>query len=201
MQPFEFIDNLCRHYSKRHETEARQIAWTREMIDCVKGNDPAVMQRAYEMIRDEYEQRAFPLPAELKKFITRAAEQLYPDHQRIESSYQRPRIEKWESREFVETCRLARIWQTATIKQFGSWEAYWRSVRHSYVTPGKKPRAPRIASKPPAGFPLSKLRKWRRNMVDVSRPAMEILQRTSQNRHLHVDHSALTRRITGERYE
>jgi len=80
MQPAEFIENLGRHYSKRHETEAKQIAWTREMIEMFKGTDPLVLAKTYELIRDEHEERAFPLPATIKRFIGRAADLVYPEH-------------------------------------------------------------------------------------------------------------------------
>lgn len=200
MQPEEFIESLHRHYAKRHVTPADQIAWTREMIDVVKGNDPKVMRRAYELIRDEYDERAFPLPAVLKKFIYRAAEQIYPESMTNESTYARPRIPKNEPAEFVEACRRAQIWQAEQIRIYGSWDAQWRATRHTHVRKGGKVRLP-LQKKPPARFALSKLRKIRRKGQDVSRPAMELLQRVSRNRHLHVDHNALARRITGERYE
>jgi len=80
MQPAEFIENLGRHYSKRHETEAKQIAWTREMVEMFKGTDPLVLAKAYDLVRDEHEERAFPLPATLKRFIGRAADLVYPEH-------------------------------------------------------------------------------------------------------------------------
>lgn len=38
-----------------------------------------------------------------------------------------------------------------------------------------------------------------RQLPRVNREAFEAMQRTSPNRHLHVDHAALARRITGER--
>lgn len=200
MQPEEFIESLHRHYSKRHVTPADQIAWMREMIDVVKGNDPKVMRRAYELIRDEFDERAFPLPAVLKKFIYRAAEQIYPESLTNESSYARPRIPRNETPEFQQACREAQIWQAEQMRQYGSWEAQWRATRHTHVRKGGKVRAP-IVKQPPARFALSKLRKIRSKGQDVSRPAMELLQRVSRNRHLHVDHNALARRITGERYD
>lgn len=80
MSPDEFIAALARHYSKRHDNAESHAAWLKEMIDIFRGTDSVVLAKAYELIRDEHEERAFPLPATLKRFIGRAADLAYPDH-------------------------------------------------------------------------------------------------------------------------
>lgn len=80
MTPMDFIEGLSRHYSKRFENAEKEAAWTREMVEMFRGTDPAVLRRAYELVRDEHDERAFPLPAHLKRFIARAADLVYPEH-------------------------------------------------------------------------------------------------------------------------
>ena len=160
MQPAEFIENLGRHYSKRHETEAKQIAWTREMIEMFKGTDPIVLAKAYQLIRDEHEERAFPLPATLKRFIARAADLAYPEHMTWKPFIPEPTKAPDQS-------SVARV--RALVEK-----------ARANISVVKSPESKA---------------EWR----DVSRPAFEEMQRNSPNQGLHVDHSALTRRMTGER--
>lgn len=202
MTPVELIESLGRHYAKRHESVQAQSLWLTEMVAIAKGADPRVIQRAYEMIRDDHDERAFPLPATIKKYLMRAAEAVYPEDRRgmQETTYRGPSHRMPDSPQQLEIYRKAQEWQAEQIRRYGSWDAQWRATRHTHVRKGGKVRLP-LQKKPPARFALSKLRKIRRKGQDVSRPAMELLQRVSRNRHLHVDHNALARRITGERYE
>lgn len=75
-----FLEGLLVHFGKRHVDERAQIIWTRDVLGSIRGTDPAVLSKAYTLIVSEHEERAFPLPAVLKKFITRAAEIVYPEH-------------------------------------------------------------------------------------------------------------------------
>jgi hypothetical protein len=79
MQPAEFIDALSRHYGKRHNTPDEQGLWLKEMIGIVKGIDHRVLAKAYELIRDNHEERAFPLPATIRRYAIQAAEIVYPE--------------------------------------------------------------------------------------------------------------------------
>lgn len=79
MQPAEFIDALSRHYGKRHNTPDEQGLWLKEMIGIVKAIDHRVLAKAYELIRDNHEERAFPLPATIRRYAIQAAEIVYPE--------------------------------------------------------------------------------------------------------------------------
>ena len=80
MTPVEFIDALLRHFAKRHRSDEESAQWMREMVQSVSGTDPKVLARAYVLTLDEHTERAFPLPAQLKGFIQRAADLVYPEH-------------------------------------------------------------------------------------------------------------------------
>ena len=199
MSPHEFIESLHRHYAKRHQSDEAEAKWLKEMIAVVSGNDERVMRKAYELIRDEHDERAFPLPATLKKYISRAAEIIYPE--RPGQSYTMPfkRTCMPPTRAEVEAYERAAAWQAAEIKRYGSWESQWKATRHLFVKNNKKIHAPPIERKPPASMPLARVRKIRFLKPTFSRPVMQALMRSSPNQGLYVDHAKLTRRITGER--
>jgi hypothetical protein len=81
MTPVEFIDALLRHFAKRHRSEDESAQWMREMVQSVTGTDSRVLATAYVLILDEHDERAFPLPAQIKAWLVRAAEKVYPEHQ------------------------------------------------------------------------------------------------------------------------
>lgn len=207
MRPAEFIESLHRHYSKRHNSQADQEAWITEMIGCVGGTDPKVLRRAYEMIRDEHDERAFPLPAVLKKYIARAAEQLFPDDARNTGSveYKWPMPKTYKCPQFERTCREAQEWQTKIINQYGSWAGYWKAMGHTYTVGTRKAPVARATPAVPASIrlalPLANVRRKRlpRKTFNVARPAMLKLQQSSKNAHLHMTQAAYMRRITGDR--
>lgn len=201
MQPDEFIEGLHRHYAKRHNSPAEQALWIKEMIAVVSGNEDRVMRKAYELIRDEHDERAFPLPATLKRYISRAAEIIYPEHggYRETMRYRSNRVS--DSPEAVAAYNRAAAWQAAEIKRYGSWENQWRATRHLFANSGKKIHARPLERKPPANMPRAKVRKIRFAKPTFSRPVMERMMRNSPNQGLYVDHAALSRRITGERDE
>lgn len=199
MQPAEFIERLHRHYSKRHQSETDQAAWIKEMISVVDGTDHRVLDKAYELIRDEHEERAFPLPAVLKRFVARAGEIVYPESAAVRGSgasfVPKTAVQRYiDPRDVYET-RVAREWQKRIIKEYGSWAVYYRSTRKAIIAQhARKPRW----TLPPV-LALGKLRRIYRHRSPIDRVAMAVLQRTSPNRHLHVDHAAMAKRITGER--
>lgn len=197
MDATEFIERLTRHYAKRHDSVEKQIAWTREMIECVSGIDKRLLDKAFELIRDEHEERAFPLPATLKRYIGRAAEVVYPEGQRQAYSYGRApaaQIDPKRQREYD----LAREWQQGVIDQYGSWAAHWRATRHLH----KSLHLPKAYEKPftPSNT-LSRAKRRRINVKSgfaaVDRIAMQTIQARAP--HLHMERKALTMRITGER--
>lgn len=179
MTPVDFIDALLRHYAKRHRSDDDAAQWTREMVQLVGGTDSQVLARAYVLIRDEHEERAFPLPAHIRKSLDAAAEQVYPERITDQQQKNYP----WSNRslrapltpEQIEAYRRAHEWQKAVIAKYGSWSNYEAAKRG--FDAGAIDLAPR----------------------DVSRSAFKALQRNSPNHHLHVDMGALARRITGER--
>lgn len=189
MTPTEFIEALSRHYSKRHASEQAEDLWIADMVAIVSHTDRRVLARAYQLIRDEHEERAFPLPATILKFTTRAAEQLYPENR---STPEHERVYPWSNRSHrrpdtpaeIETHRRANEWQHAVIKHYGSWAAHWQATKHLHVKPAEK-------RKPEPGTELPPT-------ADVSRPGFEAMQKRSRTG-LHVDISAVTKRITGER--
>lgn len=133
MQPVDFITALGRHYSKRHQTELQQLEWTREMIGVVTGADPKVLQRAYEIIRDEYDERAFPLPAVLKRYVARAADQINPDDARGTGKAENRfgPVRSYKDPAFEHKVRLAQEWQNEIIEKYKSWAGYWEATKHS----------------------------------------------------------------------
>lgn len=204
MQPVEFIERLSRHYSKRHASPAGEEAWVKEMISVITGTDTKVLDRAYEIIRDEHEERAFPLPATLKKAIAKAGEQLFPDAERGTEAQNRY---NWSSPlRYVDPARErsyeeAAIWQRAQIRQYGSWDNQWRAVRHQFAGSKRAPVPIVELVKIPASMKQrgAKLRRLRMKRKAYDRPFMHELQTKSANRRLHIDGNALMRRITGER--
>lgn len=78
MTPEEFIDDLSVHFGKRHADERAERVWIRDMVAVVKRTDSKVLERAYEMVLAQHDERAFPLPAVLRRFIERAAAELNP---------------------------------------------------------------------------------------------------------------------------
>ena len=177
MNSREFIEALHRHYAKRHASPEEQTAWLREMVEMHKGTDPRVLDAAYDLVRDEHDERAFPLPAQLKKWIARAAEIVYPE--RIGEA---PQDHPWSRRslrapdapEVVEVYRRSRAWQHAVIKKYGTWANY-EAAKKGFIG---------------AAVP---------EPADVSRPAFEAMQSRSRNQAMHVDLGALSRRIVVDR--
>jgi hypothetical protein len=161
MQPAEFIDALNRHYSKRHASPEDQAAWLREMVGLVRGFDQRVLARAYTMIRDHHEERAFPLPATILRHANQAAEALsFAGRSQAKPVEDLP-LPTPEARERV------------------------RKIKEAAVAA--------MRARKPMETPVEL--DWSR----TQREGFEEMQRNSPNRHLHVDHSALMRRITGER--
>lgn len=202
MTPAEFIDRLSRHYAKRHESTQAQSLWLREMVDCVKGTDPALLERAFELIRDEHEERAFPLPATLKRYITRAGEQVYPESQasRGYNTIDRPVRKAHVAPEMQAIYDRAAVWQKQTMDQYGSWAAHWSATRHlhkNWTGPKVEPRQVAL----PSSLALGKVRRMTLRKADqsVDRIVMEAMQNRSRNTNLHRELSGVTRRMTGER--
>lgn len=131
MTPTDFIERLLRHYAKRHQGDAAEAMWFKEMVSIVDGTDRKVLQRTYELIRDEHDERAFPLPATIRKFIGRASEQLYPDAAATRGHgyvHHGPSKRAPDSPQVVEMNRLANEWQHQMIAKYGSWQEYWRAT-------------------------------------------------------------------------
>lgn len=191
MTPAEFIERLTRHYAKRHDNDHARALWVREMVDSLKGTDPAVLDKAYDLVRDEYEERAFPLVATLKKFIARAAEIIYRDDNRgTTNSYRGPSMRAPDSPEWRQTVLKAREWQKETIRRYGLWEGYWRATRHSYVKPGQRVRerfAPDVPAEVRNALPCTRARRMRlpRKPLDTSRTVMHLLMQNSPNQYLY----------------
>lgn len=82
MSPEQFIDDLLVHYGKRHASERAAEVWTRDMLGVLRGTDARVLAAAYRLVVMEHDERAFPLPAQLRAYISRACEQVYPEHRR-----------------------------------------------------------------------------------------------------------------------
>jgi hypothetical protein len=80
MSPEQFLDDLLVHFGKRHASERAAEVWTRDMLGLVRGTDPRVLAAAYRLVVAEHDERAFPLPAQLRAFVSRACEQVYPEH-------------------------------------------------------------------------------------------------------------------------
>lgn len=77
MTPGEFIDGLLGHFGKRHVSADAERLWMRDIFRCVDGCDRRVLARAYDIALAEHDERAFPLPAQLRAWITRAANDLH----------------------------------------------------------------------------------------------------------------------------
>jgi len=144
MSPAEFIESLSRHYSKRHESAESARLWLQEMVASVKNTDRQVLAEAYRMIRDEYEERSFPVPATIRKFIERAAVHIHPEHKQYvpgEHGIARRNLRAPDTPEQEEVYRKAREWQHATIKEYGTWANYWRATKHMRREDGGSGRA------------------------------------------------------------
>ena len=185
MAAMDFLESLGRHFGKRHPSPEAEDLWMRDMMEVVKGTDPLVLRRAYQLIRDEHDERAFPLPASIRKYISRACESVYPervsDADRKVYPWTNRSLRAPDSPEEIERCRLAREWQHRMIAQYGSWAAWWRANEQFCVASTK-------AKPEPVGGPAEPQR-------DTSRPAFEKMQRDSRTG-LHID---LMKRITGDR--
>lgn len=78
MSPEEFVTRMLAHYSKRHESEEARKFWFEDIVGIVKPHSGDVLRKAYEIIRDTHEERAFPLPATIRKAIGAACEAIAP---------------------------------------------------------------------------------------------------------------------------
>lgn len=192
MTPIEFIESLQRHYSKRHRDDDEAALWMQDILSVVNGADSKVLRKAYELIRDEHEERAFPLPAQLKKWISRAADIVHPESKAAGTyHYNGPSLRAPDSPEEIERCRKANEWQHAVIAKHGSWAAWWRTVKDNYDDGRRKPAEPENAPATGDGTDWQKMQ----------RPGFEALQRASRNRHMHKPGTVLsevTKRMTGE---
>lgn len=202
MTPAEFIDRLNRHYSKRHESAKHQTDWLKEMVDCVRGTDPQVLIRAFELIRDEHEERAFPLPATIKKYISRAGDQVYPESlaNRGLNQWGTPRAAHVDPK-MSEIYAKAAVWQRATLDQYGSWANHWKATRHMRKGSNRGPKyAPKLPELP-AAFKAAKLRRvsLRSRGIDTNRIVFEAMQERSESQHLHRELSPASKRMTGDR--
>jgi len=81
MTPESFLEGLLVHFGKRHVDDRAEQIWTRDMLGAIRGTDPRVLAKAYTMVVSEHEERAFPLPAVLRRYIERACETVYPETQ------------------------------------------------------------------------------------------------------------------------
>lgn len=176
MTPLEFIESLQRHYAKRHRSDDESALWMQDILGVVNGSDRKVLRKAYELIRDEHTERAFPLPAQLKKWISRAADIVHPESKSHSSyHYNGPSKRAPDTPEEIEACRKAREWQTEIIAKHGTWAAWWRTVKHNYDD-GKFKRTPEVENTPATAGNVD----WQRGQ----RPAFEALQHASRNRHM-----------------
>lgn len=144
MQPREFIERLSRHYAKRHVSDLAQQEWLEDIVSVVGNTDHKVLARAYDLIRDEYEERSFPVPATLRKYIERAAVLVHPEHRQYapgEHGIPRRNLRAPDTPEQEEVYRKAREWQHATMKEYGSWANYWRATKHMRREDGMAGRA------------------------------------------------------------
>ena len=133
MTPLEFIQSLQRHYSKRHRDNDDEAMWMRDYLDIVNGTDSKVLRKTYDLVRDEHDERAFPLPAQLKKWISRPADIVHPESQAsTDYRYNGPSRRAPDTPEEIKACKRANIWQHEIIKKHGTWAAWWRTVRDTY---------------------------------------------------------------------
>lgn len=133
MTPKEFLEGLLRHHGKRHASDADEIAWHREMREVIGNPRADVLRKAYEIIRDEHEERAFPLPATIKKAIAKAAHEVAPSsatmseieaekYRLIASNRRAP-----DTPDVLAKARHAAEWQKAQMDKYGDWAAYHRA--------------------------------------------------------------------------
>lgn len=132
MQPTEFIEALSRHFSKRHESDKAKMDWLREMVAIVKGIDSKVLDKAYELIRDGHEERAFPLPATLKRFTAQAAEIVYPERH---GSAERDAVADWMAR----TGNAERLMMQTELGQQAARDGWANGMREFICAHGRLP--------------------------------------------------------------
>lgn len=159
MRPLEFVQKLQTHYSKRHANEAAEKIWLDDMMKTLQNTDKVVLDEAYEMIVQEHTERAFPLPAQLRKFISRAADIVHPESKNLGGTkfhYQGPSKRAPDTKEEIERCRLANEWQHEMMRIYGNWAAYYRAHKH-LETPrfGKSDIKPRAPEKEPEPLPIA----------------------------------------------
>lgn len=196
MSPEEFVTNLSANYAKRHESPDAKRIWMNDIIAVVKGHGPKVLKKAYEHIRDTHEERAFPLPATIKKAIEAAAgigsiqsSELSPELQArfdaIRASRRRP-----PTPEEIAAEQKANAWQHEMMAKYNNdWGAYYRATRGADQTGGKPKRAQKLGDVLP---PIT------------TRAAFEKMQTESPNAGAHMTAQGLTERskaMTGERDE
>jgi hypothetical protein len=134
MTPKEFLESLLRNYGKRHATPEDEIAWHRDMRAVIGNPSPDVLFRAYEIIRDTHEERAFPLPSTIRKALDQAAgagtggsNDISPELQARFDAIRASRRRKPTAEEIAEDERI-QAWQAEQIAKYGSWEGYHRAV-------------------------------------------------------------------------
>ena len=132
MQPAEFIETLHRHFGKRHNSPEDQAFWLKEMISVVQGTDKKVLRKAYELIRDSHEERAFPLPATLKRFITQAGEIVYPERH---GSAERDAVADWMTR----TGNAERLMMQTELGQQAARDGWANGMREFICAHGRLP--------------------------------------------------------------
>lgn len=133
MTPVEFIDSLCRHFAKRHESEHARMGWLREMVGVVHGTDSRVLAKAYELIRDGHEERAFPLPATLKRHLAHAAEIVYPE--RHTGGPSQPDQRDWTTR----TAHAERLMAETDLGQQAARDGWANGMREFIAARGRLP--------------------------------------------------------------
>ena len=193
MKASEFIGRLSRHYGKRHASDQDMMEWYTDIEATIGRTDANVLQRAFELIRDEWEERSFPLPAQLRKFIDRAAQQLHPELPGEHHGAHRS-LRARDTPEQIRQCDEARAWQTSVIAKYGSWAQYWRVTKHQWPEGRARNEAP-----------ATEAERWR----DVEQRAFAAIQ-SGPNKHLHTRTMTDTerklyhrqqQRMTGERDE
>jgi hypothetical protein len=187
MRPFEFITKLQTHYSKRHASEATEKIWLDDMMKVLENTAHDVLDEAYDLIVEQHTERAFPLPAQLRKYIATAAEILHPESKRLGSyqpHYNGPSKRAPDTPEEIERVRQAREWQHATMKEYGTWANWWRHVKHNY----QDNRTERRAEAPVIAVEGEKV-DWQ----SMQKPGFEAIQRGA-NAKLHRKAGSLTER-------
>lgn len=176
MTPQEFIERLARHYGKRHASEKAQQEWLEDVAAVLKNTDQKVLRKAYEIIRDEYDERSFPVPATLRKFITRAADIVHPESKaKTPFHYNGPSKRAPDTQQEIETCKVSREWQHEMMRKHGTWANWWRTVKDTYDD-GKSKRSPEVENTTATAGDTD----WQR----MQRPGFEAMQQAFRNRHM-----------------